>query len=386
MKVLYVIESLGAGGTERSLAELLSPLAAAGVEPRVVCLFDRAGAREEVVARGIPVTVLPAGGWARRIAALRRRLSAARPDLVHTMLFRSDLAGRLAAAATRSTVLTSLVGAPYDTVRFRDPAVRRWRLACARLADAITARWLCDHFHAVSVSARKAAVEALGLAPERVTVIPRGRDPRRLGVRSPERRARGRKALELVEDDLVVVSTGRQEFQKGQIHLVEAMARLAPRQPRLRVLIAGREGRSTPELRALAAPLGDRVRFLGHRTDVPEVLAAADLFVFPSLYEGLPGAVIEAMALGLPVVASDIPPVREVVEPGRSALLVPPGDPGSLAGAIDAMLAERGRAAAFGSRGRAIFEERFTLERSVSGMLDLYRRLVPGAPLPGRSG
>ena len=380
MKVLYVIESLGEGGTERSLAELLPPLTAAGVEAEVVCLFDRSGAREEVAARCIPVTVLPAGGWARRMMALRRSLAVSRPDLVHTMLFRADLAGRLAAVGRGVPVLGSLVSTPYDPVRLRDPGVRRWRLARARLADAVTARWLCDHFHAVSHAAKEAAVAALGVAPERVTVIPRGRDPERLGRPSPERRRRARAALGLGEDEEVAVHAGRHEFAKGLPNLIAAVAELAPRRPRLRVWIAGREGALTGELerRIAAAGLGERVRVLGHRDDLPEVLAAADLFVFPSLYEGLPGAVIEAMALGLPVVASDIPPVREVVEPDASALLVPPGDPESLAAAIDAMLTDRARAAAFGRRGREIFEERFTLERSVKGMLELYRQLLGG--------
>jgi glycosyltransferase involved in cell wall biosynthesis len=378
MRVLYVIESLGEGGTERSLAELLPALADAGVVPEVVCFFRRSGVHEEVEARGVPITVIPSGGWGRRVSALRRRLVAARPDLVHTMLFRADLAGRLAAAGRRVPVLGSLVSTPYDPVRLRDSGVRPGRLRAARLADALTARWLCDHFHAVSHAARDAAVAALGVPPERITVIPRGRDPERLGRPSPERRRQARAALGLGEDDEVAVHAGRHEFAKGLPDLVAAVAELAPRRPRLRVLIAGRSGALTGELERLvaAAGLGERVSLLGHRNDLPEILAAADLFVFPSLYEGMPGAVIEAMALGLPVVASDIPAVREVVEPDASGLLVPPGDPESLANAMDAMLTNRDLAAAFGRRGREIFEERFTLERSVQGMLELYHGLT----------
>lgn len=378
MRVLYVIDGLGGGGTERSLAEMLGPLAARGVEPEVACLEARRGLHQRVEQAGVAVTVLPPGGWVRRIAALRRRIAACRPGLVHTALFRSDLTGRLAAAGTGVPVLGSLVSTPYDPVRLRDPAVRPSRLRRARLADATTARWLCDHFHAVSETARAAAIRALGVPAERITVVPRGRDPERLGAPSRERRLRARAALGLKEDAELVLAAGRHELAKGFPDLIAAAARLAPRRPRLSVLIAGRRGALTAELeRAVAAAgIGDRVRLLGHRDDLPELLAAADLLAFPSLYEGMPGAVIEAMALAVPVVASDIPPVREVVEPGASAVLTPPDDPEALAAAIAAVLDDPARATALGRRGREIFFDRFTLDRSVHGMLDLYRTLA----------
>jgi hypothetical protein len=220
-----------------------------------------------------------------------------------------------------------------------------------------------------------------------VTVVPRGRDPERLGRPSAERRRRARAALGLDDGAELALAVGRHEFAKGLPDLVEAAAALAPRRPRLTVLVAGRPGALTGELerRIAAAGLDGRVRLLGHRDDLPELLAAADLFVFPSLYEGMPGALIEAMALGLPAVASDLPAVREVVEPGASALLAPPGDPAALGAAIEALLDDRARAAALGRRGREIFERRFTLDRSVAGMLDLYHRLLDGAPARPRS-
>ena len=118
------------------------------------------------------------------------------------------------------------------------------------------------------------------------------------------------------------------------------------------------------------------MRFLGHRDDAPEVLAAADVFVFPSLYEGLGGALIEAMALGLPIVASDLPAIREVVEPGSNALLVEPGSPADLADAIVALADDPERRRRMGARSRAIFEDRFTLERSARRMLDLFERVA----------
>jgi glycosyltransferase involved in cell wall biosynthesis len=118
------------------------------------------------------------------------------------------------------------------------------------------------------------------------------------------------------------------------------------------------------------------IRFLGHRDDVPEVLAASDLFVFPSLYEGLPGAVMEAMALGLPIVAADIEPVRELVEDGRNALLVKAEAPNELATAIERMLADPAAAYSFGRHSRSIFEERFTLGAGIARAAELYRSVA----------
>lgn len=124
--------------------------------------------------------------------------------------------------------------------------------------------------------------------------------------------------------------------------------------------------------------LGDRVRFLGFVEDVPEILAAADIFVLPSLYEGLPGALIEAMALGLPIVAADIDATREILEPGRNAILVPSASPSHLAGAILRFLREEETRRGFGLRSRSIFEERFTLDGSVRHMVAMYESVLEG--------
>lgn len=199
----------------------------------------------------------------------------------------------------------------------------------------------------------------------------------RLGTPSAERRQRARAALGVDDGAQVVVNVARQEFQKGLVHLLDATGTLNGRTD-LVVIQAGRRGRTTAELerRWSDLRLGDSFRFIGHREDVPDVLAAADVFVFPSLYEGLGGAVIEAMALGLPIVCSDLPALREVVEPNGNAIVVPAGDAGALAGALATLLDDRDRAAAFGVRSRAIFEERFTLDAVVDRMVDLYRQVA----------
>jgi glycosyltransferase involved in cell wall biosynthesis len=286
--------------------------------------------------------------------------------------------GRFAAAGRGRPVLSSLVNVAYAPIRLHDPNVRASRLWAARMIDGWTARHLTTHFHALTEAVKRGAVSSLRIDPERITVIERGRDPERLGEPSRKRRAAARAALGLTQDGDVVVTVGRQEFQKGQRHLLEAFARLAAARPEAVLLVAGREGHASADLETFRAGLGvgDRVRLLGHRTDVPEILAAADVFAFPSLYEGFGGAVIEAMALGLPVVASDLPALHEVVEAERTGVLVPPGSAADLASAIGGLLDDPARARAMGERGRATFLERFTVERTTARMVELYGRIL----------
>jgi glycosyltransferase involved in cell wall biosynthesis len=303
-----------------------------------------------------------------------------RPDIVHTSLYEADIAGRVAAwrvPGARPVVLSSIVNTSYDPARLGDPNVPAWKLQGVRMVDGWTARNLTDHFHAVSCAVKDSAVQALRIEADRVTVIERGRDPRRLGEPSLERRMRARTALGLDRDTQAVVTVGRQEFQKGHVHLVSAFDVLAATRPSVELLIVGRSGNHSAQLEARVrrSPYRERIRTLGHREDVPDILAASDLFVLPSLYEGFPGAAIEAMALDLPVVASSIPTLREVVEEGRSGLLVPPSDPRRLAGAMGRVFDDPKLARRLGDRGRHLFLTRLTAEQSHRRMIELYEQL-----------
>jgi glycosyltransferase involved in cell wall biosynthesis len=346
-----------------------------------VTLYERAEGVEAQVRRGgFDVRRLRSRRTMGRVRELREILSEERPDLVHSTIFESNLAARLAARGSAIPVVTSLVNVLYTGQRVRDPRLRRWKLRAARSIDARTARRLTTHFHAITEAVKRAAVATMGIPEERVTVIWRGRDAVRLGRRTPERRARSRANLGLDDSDEILVNVARHEYQKGHRVLLDAMARLAPRRARLIALVAGRTGAETPFLRRRHEELGlgDRFRFLGHIDDLPELLAAADVFVFPSLWEGLGGSLIEAMALELPVVASDDPAIREVVEEEANAFLVPPADAAALAQTIEALLDDRARREAFGRASRQRFEERFTLEQSAAKMIDLYRRILAG--------
>lgn len=379
MPVLHVINGLGTGGAERSLAEMIPHFKTAGFAPLVACVYPRReGVRDLVAQHGVPICFLAGENLPARAVALRRLICETRPAFVHSTIFESDLVGRLAAAGTGTPVLTSLVNTSYDPVRHADPNVRRWKLFAARYIDGLTARHLTDWFHAITYAVRDAAVSSLGIRPDRVTVIARGRDPTRLGVPGHARRARARQQLAIAPDAEVLLTVGRQEFQKGQHVLLRAIDTILQQRPRAVLLIAGRSGNATAQLTNLIAKLrcADRVRVLGHRTDVPELLCASDVFVFPSLYEGLGGALIEAMALGLPIVASRIPAIAEVVTEGSNALLVPAGQPEPLVVAIRTLLEHESLRRSFSEYGRQKFLSHFTLQHSAVRMAELFHHMA----------
>lgn len=373
-----MINGLGTGGAERSLAESLPLLAQAGVEMTIVCQKRREeGVQEQVRRLASDLRFLDGGSIPRRIWELRRMIQAERFDLVHTSIFESDLLGRLAATGTGVPVLTSLVNTSYDPIRLADPNISRPGLWGARMIDGWTARHLTTHFHAITNAVKAYAVSALGIRPERITVVERGRDARRLGTSSTERRTAVRKRLGIPDEDELIVAVGRQEFQKGHLVLLRAASRLFSSRPATRILIAGRPGNASNALTRELERLGlhERVSLLGHREDVPDLLAAADVFAFPSFFEGLGGSLIEAMGMGLPIVASRIPVIQEVVEENGNALLVPPDDPDGLAGAITRLLDDRALSARFRRHSGELFGERYGIERSVERMVNLYRRV-----------
>jgi len=181
-------------------------------------------------------------------------------------------------------------------------------------------------------------------------------------------------------DAELVVSVGRQEERKGHVTLVEAWAGIAAARPRAHLVIAGRPGLASPAigraLDTLPVEARRRVHLVGHTEDVGDLLSASAVFVFPSLHEGLGGALLEALAMSMPVVASDLPAFREFVVPGENAILVPPGCARAFAEAIVRLLDDdplRGRMAA---ANLELFEQRFQLDAIAQHTERLYREVA----------
>lgn len=369
IRVLYVIDSLARGGAEQSLVQMLRPLGDRGVEPVVAHLSAGPGLEQEVDALGVRRLTIDPASRRDAVVRLRRVIEEHRPDIVHTTLFESDLAGRLAGHLSRTPVVSTIANVAYGREQVADARVRRSRLRAAQLADATTAR-LVRRFHAVSNVVAETMIRRLVLPRHKVEAIPRGRDSQVLGRRTPERQRRSRRELGVADGEQLLLAVGRQEFQKGFDVLLEAMAHLEPT-PTL--LIAGRDGNQTELLRSMADRLpASAVRLLGARSDVADLLCAADVAVFPSRWEGLPGTVIEAMALEVPIVASDIPQHREALG-GVALALARAGDAEDLATALDiAFRAPDRQVRRHAADGRTRFEKYFTIETVADQMVEFY--------------
>jgi glycosyltransferase involved in cell wall biosynthesis len=376
IRSLHLINGLGTGGAERSLAEMLGGFVEHGIEPAVAAFHRReSGVEEQVLASEIPVHFVAATGWGQRVLAVRKLLRSVRPDVLHTTIFEADVVGRLAAVGTKIPVVTSLVNTSYTRVRSADEGVSTRRLALAQALDGATARHLGAGFHAITQAVADSSIQALGIEPGKVVVIPRGRSRDRLGYPSAGRRAAARERLGIGADEVLLLNVARREYQKGQSTLLEAAGVLRDLGRTVRVVIAGRDGSESKRLDQEVASLrlDEVVTMLGHVDDVPELLAAADVFVFPSRFEGLGGAVLEALALEVPVVASDVPALREVLRDGRLGRLVPVDDPQRLAEAIVSTLDEAEVRAAVVRAGREEFDREYGLDAVTARMASWLR-------------
>lgn len=375
MRVLTVIDSLAVGGAEQSLAALTPHLVDRGVEMHVAYLAERSGVEADLVAGGACVYSLAGpGGRLRALVRTTRLIRRLRPDVVHTTLFKADVIGRTAARLAGTPVVSSFVTESYGPEHVANPEYRAWKVRAAHLVDAVTARFVAL-FHAVSASSAEVMARRLRIDAAKVRVIPRGRDPVRLGRRDPARRGRTRESLGIAPGDPVVLAAGRHYHMKGLDVLVSAWPEVVGAFPTARLLVAGREGPATAEILRLVdeGEVKDSVELLGYRSDVPDLMAAADVFVLPSRAEGSPGVLIEAMALELPTVASSIPSVQEIAgSEDPSVELVPVDSPREMAQGIMRLLRDAQRGAQLAGAARVRYERHYTLDAVADATVALY--------------
>jgi glycosyltransferase involved in cell wall biosynthesis len=376
VKVMCLLDSLASGGAETSLAALAPQYANRGVELEVAYLKEGPGLHARFEEAGVRLFSLAGGGgrigWSRRA---RRLIAERTPHLVHTTLFEANLAGRFGAWRERVPVVSSLVNVEYGPEQFSDPRLSALRLRGAQIADVVTARAVV-RWHAISQHVADVMSKRLRIRTSRIDVIPRGRDPQLLGVRTTERRDRARQALGVAPNSKLILAAARHEYQKGIDVLLEAMPHVLEQVPDARLVVAGREGNQSPLLRGLVERLrlGGAVQLCGARTDVAELLCAADVFAFPSRFEGLGSVLLEAMALEAPVVATELPPVIETLQPGVHAILVSPEQPSALASALieTVNFPDAAKERALAARRR--FLEHYSIEAVAEEMLGFYER------------
>jgi glycosyltransferase involved in cell wall biosynthesis len=317
--------------------------------------------------QGVPVHHLGRGRFDPRIlsdlVALARER---RARILHVHGYAAADFGRLAARATGARLVLH--------EHFADPRMPAYQAVADRLLAPLTHRAI-----AVSRSTRTFLIEERFVPPARIRLIYNGAPLDEFAPAGPERGRRVRLELGLPADALVVGSIGRLNAQKGHRYLVEATPRLVAARPEVRVLVVG-DGDLSGELREQASRLGvaDRVVFAGHRADVPDLLAAIDVFCVSSLYEGTPLALFEAMAAGRAIVSTSVDGCREVLEDGVTGLLVPPGDAAALADALVRVLGDPDLREGLGRRALEA-SRRYDVGSSVAQMEALYDEVLGGA-------
>jgi glycosyltransferase involved in cell wall biosynthesis len=366
LRIAHVIETLGTGGAERLVADVVRRLDRARFESRVFPLDEPLDLRGEIESGGVEVDPIRVAPRRRPVACLRALARALRrfgPDVVHTHLYYGNVMGRIAARlAGGAPVVTTLHNPDYTFEARRTPLFR-----ARKLLD----RWTGAR-NAALVAVSRAVAEDFRrhMGWPNIRVVPNGVD-----LRSFAPGGDTRAAAEWPSPGLRLLSVGRLHRQKGHRVLLDAMARARSTGATLSLLVAG-EGAERGPLEAQAAGPGlhGHVRFAGRR-DVRPLLAAADVFVFPSLYEAVGIALLEAMACALPVVASRTGGIPEVVEDGVSGVLVAPGDADDLARALAELERdpERRRRLGVAARRRA---EAFDVGATVGALEAIYEEVA----------
>jgi glycosyltransferase involved in cell wall biosynthesis len=371
IRVMHVISTLEAGGTELAMIRLLRGLGSDAYRFQVAWLRGMPSLGDEVRSAtgrnaepiGLRFKVDPAALY--RLLRLARRF---RPDIIHTHMDLADYYGAAAAKAVGARLVSSKQNADAFRVRrtWKRPPFLLLEHAAYAAADAVIAvsSGLVDYL---------ARVESL--PRHKTVVIGNGVDPD-LAAAAPSR-AEARRALGIPEGAAVLGTVGRLAEQKGQIDLIRALPLLRADIPELLCLIAG-DGPLREPLAAEARRLGvaDRLHLLGHRTDIPNVLAALDLFVLPSLWEGLPQALLEAMAMSLPVLAARGVGADDLVIDEENGLLIPPRDPAAIAAAVRRLLRDRPLARRLGDAARRSAADGHSLAGVAAQVDALYRRLL----------
>jgi glycosyltransferase involved in cell wall biosynthesis len=406
INVMQIISNLNVGGAQEVVRTLAEYLAASGECQPLVCTFEGGPLLDPIQQSGIRIEMLPQrrhtilalplfiAEMIRLRKSLTRLIRQYEIDVIQTHLLRSldFLILSLLYTTDLQAVFWTFHSANFELTQEKLPAKQTWLLGPKRLIHRLSYRFATGlaactpragtvGFIAISGRVKESMVKVLGPVGNWITVICNGVDTKRYepkdAVRDPRSatRARIRNHLGLGSDTRLIAMVGTLKKVKGHCYIIEAMSELAPRHPNAHLLIIG-DGELRGDLQAQVAErdLLDRIHFLGSRQDIPDLLAASDLFVLPSLWEGLSMALLEAMATGLPIVASSVSGTVQAIIPNETGLLVTPGNVAELAGAIDQLLSNPAQAQTLGAAAKQRAEAEFSAKKQANEHLALYHR------------
>lgn len=368
VRLAHLIESDGPGGAERMLAGLAAALQSAGTENVVIAPAAGEGwLARELSGTGVQVELFRldrpiSPSFARWLAEILRRH---RVELAHSHEFTMAVYGAWAARRAGVPHLFTMHGSRYYAGRLR-------RRIALRLAASLSGS-------VVTVSQQLAGQmrRDLWIGASRIVTIPNG------AHLTPVAQSSLRDELHLTGSDQLALAVGNLYPVKGHAYLLEALALLATRFPQLHVAIAGRgELEESLRARARALRISHRFHLLGLRADIGNVLAGADVFALPSLSEGVPLALLEAMLAGRPIAASAVGDVPTVLDAGRTGVLVPPGDATALADALAGILSDPAQARRLGDAAAVRATEAYSLGAMIDRYVALYTKLLLATDRP----
>ncbi|MGH9541795.1 MAG: glycosyltransferase family 4 protein [Terriglobales bacterium] len=361
MKILQLISSSGPYGAESMVVALTRELNARGCDCRLMLIENRHRRDPQVSAlaarHGVMPEALPCRGrWdGQAIRRLRSYLCEEGIEVLHAHGYKARLFAWRAARGLTVRLATTCHGFVHDTLALK-------------IYDRMD-RWTLRRFPRVAAVSDDMSrqLREYGISSAALSTIANGVDLDRFRDAQPTLRA------ELNPPGPLLGAVGRLSPEKGLDGLLHAAAELAARFPEVRWALVG-DGPQRGALEQLTSKLGiaDRVIFTGRREDMPGVYASLDALLLPSLDEGLPMVVLEAMAAGRPVLASRVGAIGHVIRDGENGLLAPPGDVEALRGAIERLLAEPGLGARLGAAARATIEDRFSAAQMAAAYLQLY--------------
>ncbi|GAB4144348.1 MAG: glycosyltransferase [Planctomycetaceae bacterium] len=368
--IAFCITDLDPGGAERALVQLVTRLDREKWRPEVFCLTQQGDLVESLEANQIPVTCLGVSGRANvwvifRLARLLRRF---RPAILQTFLYHANIVGRLAGWIARVPNIVSGIRVAEKRSRFR-LWMDRWT------------EWLVKQHVCVSEDVAQFSIERGGLSPDKIRTIPNGVDYEHFSKATPADLQR----FGIPPDSRTVISVGRLDPQKNPQLILEAFQPVVNAVRNAHLLFVG-SGILEKQLREQASQLGleNHVHFAGTVPDVAPLLKASDCFVLASRWEGMPNAVLEAMAAGIPVVCTRVEGVRDLVVEGKTGLLIPQENRQQLAESMLEILQNPQRAADLAREAQTLVFKDYTWGISVKNYQVLYEELLEKAPsLPG---
>lgn len=371
MNILHLIENLDIGGAQTRLLNDLRLLDRKKFN-NIVCSLTFGGRLVSAI-EGLGIKTFALSG-AFNLRSLSILLSIIRQndiDVIHTQLFFADLYGRLAGKISQVPfIVTTIQSSVYEPDNVFLYSYKR------KLLDSYSGRLANDRFIAVSGFVKDSIIRRLKFNPKKIEIIPNYIDFSALNSVRQQDISALKKELDIKTGEIIFITVSRLNPAKGLNYLLEAFAALNKQYPSVKLLIAG-SGPSEAELKGLSRILGikDKVVFLGERNDIKELLHMSDIFVFPTLSEGLPLSLLEAMAVGKSCIASDIGPIQEIIQNNDNGILFRTKDSKDILRAMLEVIPSSERSRQMARKGRDFVRGKFDARINVDLLESLYQNL-----------